>query len=198
MALSQVLAPATEPLTLDEVKQHLRVVDGVEDENGLIVSLIPTAREYVESFTGRPLIAQTWDDKRDGFPCAGGAIVLPYPPVSAVSSITYLDTAGVSQAWGASNYLTDLPSGPKAQPARITPAYGVSYPSTYPVVNAVQIRFVCGYGSASSVPESLKAAMKVLIGHWYQNRESVVVGVGVGAVAIPHSVDALLWPYRVF
>lgn len=194
MSLSLYSAPAGEPVSLDEAKAHLRV--DVDDENVTIDALITAAREWIESFTARPLLPQTWDLKLDAFPC--GAIVLPKPPVTAVSSITYLDGAGVSQAWGLSNYLTDLPSGPKAAAARITPAYGVSYPATYGVMNAVTIRFVCGYANAESVPAGLRAAMLLLIGHWYMNRESVNVTIGSNVATVPQSVESLAWPFRSF
>lgn len=195
MALSLVTAPAREPIDLATAKIHLRV--DTEDENALVDGLIRSAREYVESATGRALLTQTWDLKLDGFPCEG--LELPKAPVSAVSSITYLDTNGASQTWSSANYLTDLPAGPKASKARITPAYGVVPPSTYDVMNAVTIRFVCGYGSSGDrVPGPLRQAMLLLIGHWYQSREAVVVGVGIGGVTVPLTVEQLLWPYKVF
>lgn len=195
MALSLVTAPTHEPVSLDEAKQHLRV--DVSDEDALIQTLIEAAREHVETYTGRALITQTWDLKLDAFPCSGSVITLPKPPVTSITSISYVDTSGDSQTWSSSLWDEDLPSGPKAQPARIAPAYAESYPSTRGQMNAVTIRFVCGYGSAGAVPRSIRAGMLLLIGHWYQNREAVVVGVGMGAVAVPDAVDALLWPYRV-
>lgn len=165
-----------------------------------LIALIKTARDYCESFTHRALITQTWDLKLDAFPCdSDEAIFLPKPPVSSVTSVTYLDTANVSQTWAATTgYLTDLPSGPHASPARIAPAYGVPYPSTYDVENAVTIRFVAGYGAAaSSVPDGIKWAMRILMGTWYDpGRQSVVIG--STASVIPHTVDALLWPFKVF
>jgi hypothetical protein len=44
------------------------------------------------------------------------------------------------------------------------------------------------------VPAAIKAAMKLAIGHWYENRESVVVG--VTAMTLPMAFDALIGPYR--
>jgi uncharacterized phiE125 gp8 family phage protein len=194
VSLTLVAAPAKEPITVASAKVHLRV--DTDHENQLIDGLIKAAREYVESATGRALITQTWDLKLDRFPCE---IELPKPPVFAVSSITYLDATGASQTWASSNYRTDLPAGPRAAKARITPGYGVSYPSTYDVLNAVTVRFVCGYGdSGETVPSALLQAMLLLVGHWYQAREAVAIGVGIGAVVVPLSVEQLLWPYRVF
>jgi uncharacterized phiE125 gp8 family phage protein len=193
MALSLVTAPELEPVSLDAAKTYLHV--DVDDENGLIQELIVAAREHAETYTRRALITQTWDLKLDAFPCSDSGIWLPKPPVISVSSITYVDTNGVTQTWSSSLYETDFPSGPKAVKARVQPAYGQYYPITrVGVFNAVTVRFVCGYGAAEeSVPSSIKTAMLVLIAHWYAHREPVVVG--STANEIPATVDAHLWPY---
>jgi uncharacterized phiE125 gp8 family phage protein len=191
MALSLYTAPTTEPVTVAEAKLHIRAnEDTVED--ALVGSLITAAREYCETFTRRSLMPQVWDLKLDSFcdPAAykDGVIWLPKPPVTAVTSITYLDTAGDSQTLGTSIYTYDLPSGPQE-------AYGQVFPQTRSTLNAVTIRFAAGYATAAAVPYSIKAAMLLLIGHWYQNREAVVVGVGIGSVQVQTSAEALLWPY---
>jgi uncharacterized phiE125 gp8 family phage protein len=193
MALFLVTPPAKEPLTVAEAKVHLRVDENVADEDDLIASLIVAARQHVETYTHRALCTQTWDDKRDGFPCA---IWLPKPPVSAVTSISYVDTSGATQTWAPTNYVTDLPTGPWARAARIVAAYAIPYPVTRSVPNAVTIRFVCGYGAPADVPDAIKAGLKLLIGHWYANREPVNLGTMV--TNIPHTVDALLWPFKAF
>jgi uncharacterized phiE125 gp8 family phage protein len=190
--LSLVYAPALEPVTLAEAKNHLRVDD--DSENELIDALRVAAREYVETFTGRKLITQTWDLKLDAFPCER-CIELPFAPVSAVSSISYVDANGDTQTWASSNYTSDTPSGPFAMPGRIVPAYTVSWPTTRNVINAVTVRFVAGYGATvHTTPYLLRAAIKLLVGHWYANREPVVVG----SIAndIPLSVQSMLWSFK--
>lgn len=196
MALFEVTAPTTEPVSLVEAKAHLRV--DVADDDTLITALIVAARQTAETYTHRAIPAQTWDLKLDSFfdrdYYADGAIWLPKPPVSSITSVTYLDGAGASQTWAATTgWLSDLPSGPWARRARIYPAYAVQYPATYGVPNAVTIRFVAGY---TTVPEGLKAAMKLLMGNWYQHRESVIVG--TIAQELPSTVAALLWPFKAF
>ena len=192
MSLYLVTAPSVEPITLAEAKRHLKVE--VDDDNDLIRGLSLAAREHVETYTGRKLITQTWDQKLCGFP--GGPIVLPFSPVSSVTSIAYLDQTGASQTWSSALYRTLLPVGPQAAKAWIEPVYGESYPSTYSVSEPVAIRFVCGYGaSGASVPASITAAMKLLIGHWYSHREAATDN---AMSPVPIAVDSLLWPYRLF
>lgn len=196
MALFVVTDVTTEPLTLAEAKAHCRV--DVSDDDTLITALIEAARQTAETYTHRAIPAQTWDLKLDSFYdrdfYADGSIWLPKPPVSSVTSVTYLDGAGDSQTWTATTgWLSDLPTGPWARRARIYPAYGVSWPTTYRQTNAIAIRFVAGY---TTVPEAIKAGMKLLIGHWYQNREAAIVG--TITQELPMAVAALLWPFKAF
>lgn len=44
--------------------------------------------------------------------------------------------------------------------------------------------------------EDVKAAMLLLIGHWYANREAV--NIGNITTAVPFAVEALLQPYRIY
>lgn len=199
MALSLFAAPATEPVSLEEAKDHLRVTIG--DDDALIDNLIVAAREHVETYTQRALITQTWDLKLETF-CDpayfdGASVWLPKPPVSSITSITYVDLNGDSQTWSTDDWDSDLPSGPKATKGRIYPVYGESYPSIRVQPNAVTIRFVCGYGTAGEVPASLKAGMLLLIGSWYQHREQVMVSQFAGQfLELPGGYQALVTPFK--
>jgi hypothetical protein len=58
---------------------------------------------------------------------------------------------------------------------------------------SVRVKFTAGYGAAASVPSDLVSALMLLIAHWDQNREPVVIGTITSA--LPMSVDTLLAPY---
>jgi len=193
MSLSLVTAPASEPITTAVAKLHLRVDHSTDD--ALIDTLCAAARNLVEVATRRKCITQTWDMKLDSFPYWGQAIQLPFAPAASVTSITYVDVNGDTQTWASSKYTTDLPTGPNALLGRIVPAYNENYPQTRNEINAVTVRFVVGYGTAgTSVPGSLLACMKLLIGQGYATRESVVVG--VTASEVTQGVQTLLWQNR--
>lgn len=194
MALFLVTAPTIEPITLVEAKAQCRIE--TPDDDGLIDALIKAAREYVESATHRALLRQTWDWKLDAFPSGSDTrLVLPLPPVSSVTSVTYVDTAGATQTWDSSDYRTSLPAGPQAGPGTIEPAYGEVYPSTRDLSDAVVVRVVCGYGTtADTVPSSLRSAIKLLVAHWFARREPINIGNLVSP--IPLTIDSLLWPYK--
>lgn len=199
MTLTLQTAPTEEPVSLAEAKLHCRVF--VDDENSLITSLIVAARQHIENFTHRALVTQVWDLKLDRFPCSGAAIWLPKAPLLASSPgtapvVTYTDSDGATQTFSSSLYTVDAPAGPHARMGRLFLNYQESYPSTRSIENAVQVRYSAGYGAAAAVPDPLKIAMKMLISHWFVNREPVVTG--TIAVPVPVSVDALLWPFKSF
>ncbi len=156
-----------------------------------LVSWILAAREYGETCTHRAFITQTWEWKRGGFPC-DDVIWIPKPPLVSVTSVTYVDPAGVTQTWSASLYTVDAPSGPKARAGRIVPNYGEIFPATRDVVNAVTIRFVAGYGAASVVPSLLKTCLKEL------TRAYRLRGEADAGIAILNWVDRQLWAYKAF
>lgn len=189
MGLTLLTPPTTEPLSIDEAKLHLR--EDSTSQDTLIQSLIIASRDFAERFTRRALAKQTWRLSIDEFPC-NGVIRLPMPPLLAVSSVKYTDTSGAEVTLDPTKYVVDLAS----LPGKIDRAYLATWPITRRQPNAVRIEFDCGYSeSPAAIPEGIKAAMKLLIGTWYENRESVNVGNIV--TKIPHAVESLLWMYRV-
>lgn len=184
--LTTYSAPASEPVTLTQAKAHCRV-DSVDDDP-LISALIVAAREYAEVFLGRALITQTLDLTLNGF---APIIELPRPPLQSVTSITYTDSNGTAQALSSTYYTVDT----KREPGRVFEAYGYNWPTTQAVINAVTIRYVAGYGEATSVPQRIKQAILLAVGHWYENRESTISGTIIAP--LPMGVNDLLWSARV-
>lgn len=193
--LSLVTAATADPVSLADAKRHSKI--DVADDDTTFARLIESATAHVEADTDRRLLTQTWDLKLDRFPSCG-PIVLPFPPVSSVTSVSYVDSAGATQTWtaGSTGYTTDLPAGPYADHALIYPSYGVSYPGTRDQLNAVTVRFVCGYGSdPADVPSAIRSAVLVLTEHWYSFRGVVSEGINSVTSQIPVGVPALLAPY---
>jgi uncharacterized phiE125 gp8 family phage protein len=185
--------PASEPVSVIEAQQHLRI-DGDYD-NDLISGLISTARELVVAQSGRALMEATYRLSLDRFPLlpntqfapgnpnvvtpvinnvwpldpTAWGILLPRSPLIAVTSFSYYDVNGVLQTLDPSAYIADGDS----EPPRIAPSSGASWPSAQFRPNAVQICFTAGYPSADLVPAAAKHAIKLLIGSWYDNRNAV-------------------------
>jgi len=180
--------PQSEPISLTEAKLDLRVDSS--DENDLIEMYITAAREMIEKRTGRSLITQTRTVKLDYFPLMD-TIKLPNGAVQSVTSITYYDKDNVVQTFASSGYWVDTDS----DICRIV--VDNSWPSTYDRPNAVTITYVAGYGSNSTdVPYPLRKAMLFLIGHFYENRQNVIVsGSSTGALELPMGAEYLISNY---
>ena len=157
--------------------------------------LIKSARIHTEQVLNRYLITQTVDAYFDAFPEAdsAGQIVIKLPPLQSVTAITYLDTTGAEQTLAADQYTVDAVS----IPARITPAYGVTWPSTYEQTNAVKVRFVAGYGDASDVPANIKNWMLMRIKTLYETRDHATFANGLPVIS-ESFVDSLLDAEKVY
>lgn len=183
-SLRRTVDPSTEPLTVREVADHLRLADD-SAEGTTLARLIAQARDYTERRTRRCWMTQTWREKLDTWP--GDCWTLRRGPVQSISSVTYTDSAGASQTVSASDYvLTD------GTPAKVRLAYGASWPDHRQQPEAVAITYVAGYASASAVPHAAKAAMLLLIADAFENRgDGFAQNVGVLPQAAA-AVDRLL------
>lgn len=185
--LRLITPPKSEPLTLQEVKAHLRVDSEADDS--LINSLILSARQYAEKFQSRALLTQVWELTLDRFPVM--PFRLPLPPLQSVDEISYTNYAGNTVVIPAADYVVDTASFL----GRIDHAYGKCWPSvTLRPISGVKITFTAGYGdTAADVPQMTKQAMLVLIGHMYENRQAVIfTGTNSVPQEIPFAVTALL------
>jgi len=185
-------APAAEPVTESEAKLHCRVDHSTED--AIFTRLIEVARIQCENISGRAFVTRTYTAMLDRWPST--PFELPYPPLASITSIKYYDDAGSAAATVSSaNYYVDTNS----EPGRVALVSGADWPSTtLRDINGVEIIYTAGYGNAAAVPDQYKQAMLLLIGHLYENRESVSVQQGIGMVQVPQAVDWLLMTDRAY
>ena len=183
--LRRVTGPQLEPVTLDEVKTQIRL-DHAEDD-AFLTRIIKAAREHVESIAWRGIITQTWELVADEFPSC--EIELPRGNLVSVTSVRYVDGAGVLQTLAGSEYSVDTVS----VPGRILPAYGKTWPTSREQWDAVKVEYVVGWAQ-NAVPESLKQAILLVVSHMYEYRVSEITGTIVSEVRF--AVDNLLEPHR--
>lgn len=183
-------APGEQPVTLDEVKAHLRVLS--DDENALLTGYIAAATLAVEKYLTRKLITQTivafmdefpavgggawWGGTRQGTPLSTGmtsdvSILLDLLPVQSVTEIRTFNDADDETVFSDALYRVDV-NDPDLK-ARISLVTGGVWPSDLRPTKAIKITYVVGYGLAAAVPEDIKIAIKELVGNWYENREAV-------------------------
>ena len=200
-SLTRTIAPTSEPLTMAQVLAQCRIDSAPSvDETALLKTYIQAAREYCENQTQRAFIQQTWRLSLSGFPrhrydslhpWRAKAILLPRPKLIGIVGVQYYDATGTLQVLDPSLYVVDI----DGEPGGVIPAPGTAWPAT--IIgrpDAVQITYTAGYGnSAAAVPAGIQLAMLGLVGHWYENRESVVLTSSPNSSTIvPQFVDDLL------
>lgn len=180
-ALPQVAA-----LTLDDARQHLRITPDDTDQDDSILALVRAAERHVERELGMPIMRQTRATHLNCFPC--GAIWLGTGADLEVDSVNYVSASGAPTLLSGNSYFLDAVS----RPAAIYPA--TSWPAVTVRPSAVVVTWAAGYEDADDVPDDLRHALRLLIGHYDMNREAVVAG---AMVELPLAVDALLRGFRV-
>ena len=183
-----VTTAAVNPLfTTAQAKAHLKV--DVSTDDTIIDNLILAATQSCEIFTNRYFIdtvvtqhCDLWTDVEQ----------LYKSPVDSITHIKYYDADNSLQTLASSVYILDKIS----QPARVGLDVNQSFPNLAKRINAIEVKYTVGYGTASTdVPEGIKQAVLLTIGNWYQNRESVITG--RTATELPLSSQYLLEQYKV-
>lgn len=187
MAVSLTLVTATtgQPVTLEEAKEHLRITDNDSDAD--ISRKLRAAVDYCQRAIGgnKQFMEATYDMVMAEFPV--WKIELPLPPLREVTSVNYITSTGGTTTVSSTAFITVTATD---DPGFITPAHSETWPSTRDQANAVRIRFIAGYDSANDVPDSIKQAILLMLGHFDENREAIIVG--TNASEMPLAVKQLL------
>ena len=207
--------PSVEPVTIQQLDTTLRG-DGIlaAEEDLFLTELIKSAREYVEEYTGRALINQTYTLVMDTWPIAEGHnlgwwdgvrqgsivmdqqgyVELPIAPLQSVTSVTTFDDDNSSTVFASSNYFLDTVS----QPGQLILNTGTVWPVFTRTRRGIQIIYVAGYGSnPTDVPGALRTAVLGLATHWYENREMVKTQSDQNQAMAPLHVQSLLNRWKV-
>lgn len=175
--------PATDPITLGDVKLFLKI-DG-SDEDVLLAELITCATEAAEKELRRSLITQTWKLSLD-LPVSNAdsilgegvydlpvsylngslpsAISLPYGPLQSITSVVTYDTANNATTMSSSYYRADAMSD------RLVLNETAQWPSGLRDKNACEITYVVGFGAATDIPSPIKFGIREHIARMYEGR----------------------------
>lgn len=172
-ALRVIQGPAEEPLSPDELRDHLRITDTTEEPQ--LTAYLTALRVLAEKQLDVAFLTQTLEWTIDAFPCYDevnpyGALVLPRLPLQSVTSIKYIDTNGTQQTWSNTLYLVD------ALQSRIVPAYGQTWPQIRYQPSAIVIRYLVGYLNLAVLPEDLRQMLRLAVGTLFENREGIAEG----------------------
>lgn len=191
LAWTRTVDPASgnEPVTRAEAKAHLKVDHTADDT--LIDNLIVAARDLIEEYTSRGLFTQTWKLMLDDWP---EELWLPRAGVlQSITSVKYYNTSGTLTTLATTVYDNDT----TAEPARIVRKPDQSWPALQGDRRGrIEVIYVVGWSAVSGIPQAIKQAALLIIGHWYLHREAVNVSNIVNVM--PFAADALLSPYRIW
>lgn len=182
MIIEDIIAPATEPLLLEEVRQHLRLSH--RDDDTVIATMISSARAHMEAYVGLALInrsvrisAASWHEfdvkgpraelSSENLHCVpvGNTpkkLSLPVRPIFSIQTIDIIEPDGTQTTWGAENY--HLMPGLIPE---LTLSKGSHWPSVDGSPTAIQINAVAGFGESwNDIPPDLHQALLRLVTHF--------------------------------
>lgn len=201
-----------EPLSLADAKLYARVDQTAEDS--MIASLITAARRRIERDTGLALLTQTWVALWDRWPHADNrglatpwwdgvrempinilaqtdVIEIHKRPFACVTQIQLRSAYGDYTTVDPSIYFTERSN----YEGRVIRVLGTMWPIVVMAPSgAINVTFTCGFDAIGlPVPDDLVTAMRILVKHWYDNRDMVTDG-RFGDT--PHGYGELLAAWR--
>lgn len=211
--LRLVTDAASEPVTLSDAKAYCRV--DIPDEDALITSLIKAARRHVEKETGLALMTQSWTAVLDKWPQGEGqglggpwwdgvreapislvtpttVLEIPKRPFQAVTSVKLRDAYGTLTTVDSGVYYTEVSD----MRGRVSRVLGQIWPVVVLAqTGAIEVAFTAGFDASpySGVPDDLQTAIKIMVKHWFDNREPIAAG---SISPVPGHVDQILKHWR--
>lgn len=166
------------PITLQQVKDHLRVI-GTEEDSHLTV-LSDAAVALAEKYLDYPLVTKNVTVQYDSMMAR---FDLPLPTETSTKPvITYTDEEGDSQVVPVADYIFNYFA---------TPNY-VVFKKDVELPDIEDDSFVTiTYTSTGNLHHDVRAAILLIIGHMYENREDAVR-------SMPTAAEALLRNHRKF
>lgn len=171
-------------ITLADAKAWLKVDH--DDDDALIGVLRDAAVNHCEVHTNRYFRTSTFSITAPNFRHLRR---LPVGVLNNVTSITYFkENDATEYTLASSEYTTSL----------LGDVLHVNFRNTVPDVDPYRsdaVKLISGGGvRADLIPEAVRTAALLLVGHWYENRSAVQIGTSV--IEMPIAVNALLAQYR--
>ncbi|WP_226936785.1 head-tail connector protein [Pseudogemmobacter faecipullorum] len=172
MLIEQAGEPVGEVLSRNDAKAHCRASD-FDDDDTLIEGYILAAAEYVQDVCQTILL-------RTPFKATGPRFNLGFTgfPRPELSSVSYVDDLGAT--------ITVDPSQYEICKGRLV-VHGVTS------ITSATVEFTAGIG-AGNVPAKLVQAARMMVAHWYANREAS----GEGLAPVPLGVRDMVALHRSF
>tara|TARA_A100001201_G_C4095729_1_gene203687 strand:+ start:5155 stop:5727 length:573 start_codon:yes stop_codon:yes gene_type:complete len=177
------VAPIVPPISVEELKKHLRV--DFPDDDEIIDTMLRAASEALEAECGLSFSVADYTVTLDCFPAR--EFTIPHGPITEISSIEYRDTDEVLQTLAPSLYEVELRSG------RLRPVTGESWPNLGDSFSPVVITYQAGY--PTQIPYPIAAAIRLVAADHYRNREASIE-ITAQMIEIPFGVQRMIDPFR--
>lgn len=197
--LKLITAATSKPVSLAELKAHVKAADFTSDDDELEIFL-DAAAKFVGERTSLTLQPSSWRiDRCDWW---SGCLQVLLAPVRDIV-ITYLDEAGAPQTVNEALYRWERTDKGTAEIRFLSDFTSPAVKAD--TFNAVQIAIEAGFDNAAAtgagddpelvLPPTAKQAILMLAAAWYRNREAVA---DADFKVVPLAADALIWQLRVY
>ncbi|MEL7513667.1 MAG: hypothetical protein AAGK03_03570 [Pseudomonadota bacterium] len=186
MPTRQSQAPTSAPVSLAELKAHLRVTSPAEDD--LLQSCIDVA---IAEIDGAGLLGRAMMTAHYTLTCPppAGIVPLEIGPAQDITAISYVASDGALRNLVPSDFSL-ISDGEAAYVDGDWPSDMARRP------DALRITYRAGFGDLpGAVPADLRHAVKLLAAHRFEVRDEVVIG--TVASAVPNGVERLINLHRV-
>lgn len=181
-----ITEPVSEPVTLAEAKEFVRVL--ANDFDVQLGGFITAARQQIEFETGTRLLPQVVELQADNW---SDLALLSIGPVSEIVSIKYSDGDGAEQTLDPSGYELAGAGLWKA----IRPAINATWPAARPVQGAIRVQMNVGY---DPLPKPVWLAVQLMVGDLFAFRETLVTGTIATKLPLSMSVENCLVNHRIW
>lgn len=166
MGLKLIIGPAADPVSVSEIKEYYRGIDGNELDT-TINNLIKAARHAAQNYQNRAYFTQTWELSFDGFPTM--PVKIPLPPLQDLESVRYIDSNGTEHTMNINDFIVDK----RSEPGRVAFKVGKSWPSVQlQPIDSVIFRFVAGHNDTSKIPHSVKLAYMLYVTYFLDHPDA--------------------------
>jgi len=193
MTIKVTTPPAVPALSLDSLKEHLRVIG--TDEDSTLQLKLDAAIEIFQQYTSRALIDQTVEQSFDLFPCERNFLLERSAKTISGLTIEYYDDDNALTTFDASKYAI----ADSDVPAKVFLLDGESWPSDIhdSRPKAVLVTYTVGEGAAETdVPAKYRHALTSMVGDFQNFREDSMFAPGGTIVEIPWSSAQFITVFR--
>ena len=155
--------------TVDRVRHNSRISDKYDDQ--WIVDALASATDYCERALECCVARSNWRLTLDHFPASNEPIAIPLWPIHQITAIAYTNVNGANTSFNVIDIVQPVGLGRYL----LQPKFGINWPEAQSP-NGVRIEFSAGFEDLAAVPSTIQRAALMLISHWYENREAVLIG----------------------